>query len=405
MNPHDCDIAIIGGGLAGGLIALALARHRPDMAVRLIEAGPRPGGNHRWSWFSSDVSPQGQRLLAPVHKAEWQHGYDVRFPARSRTLGTPYNSIGSADFAAALERELPAGTIMCSQEVTALDAGGVDLKNGKRVAAKTVIDCRGLAGSAHLRGGWQVFMGRHLHTAQPHGISRPIIMDASVVQHDGYRFVYVLPLGAHELFVEDTYYNDGPALDGSVLTARLDDYCAAHGWAGDIMAAETGVLPVITGGDFAAFQQGHRIKGVAVAGARGGFVHPLTSYTLPFAVQTALTVAAHADLTGEQLASRLEDMAQQHWRQMGFYRMLGSMLFGAAHPQDRYRVFQRFYGLAESLVERFYAGRSTTADKARILCGRPPVPIGRAIAALAGAQPPLIPHMIPHTPPFEPRTI
>ena len=36
-----CDIAIVGGGLAGGLIALALRRKRPDCDVRLIEeTGP-----------------------------------------------------------------------------------------------------------------------------------------------------------------------------------------------------------------------------------------------------------------------------------------------------------------------------------------------------------------------------
>src|SRR3546814_8812653 len=34
-----CDIAIVGGGLAGGLAALAFAAKRPDLDVRLIEAG------------------------------------------------------------------------------------------------------------------------------------------------------------------------------------------------------------------------------------------------------------------------------------------------------------------------------------------------------------------------------
>ena len=30
---------------------------------------------------------------------------------------------------------------------------------------------------------------------------------------DGFRFVYTLPLSPTELFFEDTYYSDGPALD------------------------------------------------------------------------------------------------------------------------------------------------------------------------------------------------
>ena len=37
--------------------------------------------------------------------------YDVRFPGIARTLGTPYRSLSSVDFAEGLARMLPAGTI------------------------------------------------------------------------------------------------------------------------------------------------------------------------------------------------------------------------------------------------------------------------------------------------------
>jgi lycopene beta-cyclase len=59
------------------------------------------------------------------------------------------------------------------------------------------------------------------------------------------------------------------------------------------------------------------------------------------------------------------------------------MLFRAAEPGERYRIFQRFYGLAPGLIARFYAGRSNAADKLRILSGRPPVSVSRALAALS----------------------
>jgi len=61
------------------------------------------------------------------------------------------------------------------------------------------------------------------------------------------------------------------------------------------------------------------------------------------------------------------------------------MLFHAAEPEQRWRVFERFYRLPEPLIERFYAGHSTMADRLRVLCGRPPVPIGRALLALRQA--------------------
>jgi lycopene beta-cyclase len=386
MTGRKTDFVIVGGGLAGGLIALALRRARPDLSVVLVEAGDTLGGNHRWSWFASDLSPAGEALLGGFRRSEWDRGYDVCFPGHARRLNTPYRSLASADFDAGLRRKLPAETIR-QGAVTKLSERGVTLASGEELAARAVIDCRGPVSAPQLQGGWQVFMGRHLRTHRAHGIERPTIMDARVVQLEGYRFVYVLPLSAHEIFVEDTYYQDSPNMDRRALSARIDAFCAEQGWDGDPLTHETGVLPVITGGDFASFQAAQRVPGVALAGARGGFVHPLTSYTLPFAVSTALAIAADADLPGSQLAAMLEARARAHWRATGFYRRLGAMLFGAARPAERYRVFERFYRLPESLIERFYAGRSTRLDQARILCGKPPVSIGGALAALAGRRP------------------
>jgi len=379
MSGRDCDMAIVGGGLAGGLIALALARLRPEVVVRLVEAGPAPGGNHRWSWFSSDLSGEGALLMARFRATRWDHGYDVGFPGHVRRLATPYNSLASEEFAAGLARELPAGTILTNRSAAALDAGGVTLGGGERIAARTVIDCREFRPTPHLAGGWQVFLGRRMRTSGPHGVERPVIMDATVAQEGGYRFLYVLPLGADELFLEDTYYQDSPALDRSALSRRIDEYCAQNGWEGELLGSETGVLPVVTGGDFARWQAERRIEGVARAGAHAGFLHPLTSYTLPFAVETALAVAREADLPGDQLAAMLEARARGHWRRTKFYRRLGAMLFDAARPEERWRVFARFYRLSAPLIERFYAARSTRADRLRILCGRPPVPLGRAL--------------------------
>jgi lycopene beta-cyclase len=65
------------------------------------------------------------------------------------------------------------------------------------------------------------------------------------------------------------------------------------------------------------------------------------------------------------------------------------MLFGAAEPAGRRRVLERFYTLAPTLIERFYAGTSTRADGMRILSGRPPVPVLAAIASLSGRGRPL----------------
>jgi lycopene beta-cyclase len=58
------------------------------------------------------------------------------------------------------------------------------------------------------------------------------------------------------------------------------------------------------------------------------------------------------------------------------------LLFGAAAPHERYRVLERFYRLSGPLIARFYAGSSTGLDKLRILSGKPPVPLLRALRVL-----------------------
>jgi lycopene beta-cyclase len=60
-------------------------------------------------------------------------------------------------------------------------------------------------------------------------------------------------------------------------------------------------------------------------------------------------------------------------------------LFRAAEPEERWRVLARFYRLDPALIGRFYAGQSSLYDKLRILTGKPPVPISRAIHALGAA--------------------
>jgi lycopene beta-cyclase len=372
------------------LTALAIARAHPALDIALVEGGEHLGGNHRWSWFASDIDAGGEALLADFPKAQWTGRYEVRFPAYTRSLPATYNSLASSDFAASIKRELNQGSVLTGRRIAALDARGLDMMDGERIDARHVIDCRGITQAAELTGGWQVFLGQEWELDQPHGLAGPVIMDATVEQVGAYRFMYLLPIGPKTLFLEDTYYASAPELDSDALRLRIANYVRGAGWSGEPVAEETGVLPVITGGDFAAFQAAQRVPGVARAGARGGFVHPLTSYTLPQAVRIAGLVAEALDTADPDLAALLEAEAQKHWQATGFYRLLGRMLFGAADPAERYRVFQHFYRLSEPLIERFYAARSTWPDRARVLAGKPPVPITRALGAITSQCPPLV---------------
>ncbi len=382
-----CDVAIVGAGLAGGLVALALKGRHPGLDVRIVDADTVIGGNHIWSFFGSDVAAAHRWIVDPLVAHGWS-GYDIAFPHHARSIDERYYSIRSEKLDAAVRRALPAHALLLGRTVLEVSATEVALADGDRIEARGVIDARGPGDLSTLSLGWQKFVGRELALAAPHATPLPRVMDATVEQIDGYRFVYCLPFADDAMFVEDTYYSDTPDLDVAVLTARIDAYAAARGWAVDSEGRiESGVLPVVWGGDFDAYWRSSGVR-TAKVGMRAGLFHPTTGYSLPDAVRTAALLADRRDVSGAALYAATHDLAQKTWARRGFYRMLDTMLFRAAEPTERYRILERFYTLSPRLIGRFYAGNSTLMDKARILTGKPPVPISRALRAIAGSKRP-----------------
>jgi len=382
-DPSD-RLVIAGGGLGGCLTALALARLRPDIPILLLEAGATFGGNHLWSFFDPDVGTDQRRLVDPIVAHRWE-SYDVIFPARQRTISTGYSSASSDLLDRHLKETLRPDQYRLDAAVVAVRAHSVELVGGEVIPARAVIDARGFpslpeAQRRALDLAWQKFVGRDYRLGGQHGLERPIVMDSRVEQIDGYRFVYCLPFAEDRLLVEDTYYSTDPTLDVPALGARVDLYVDARGWRhAKVEREEKGVLPVAMGGDFGLFWPSGEI---ARLGVMGGFFHPTTGYSLPDAVRCAFLLAGQRDWSSEALACLLRGEAERLWRERRFYRLLNRMLFRAAVPAERYRVLEHFYRLDADLIGRFYAGRSTAWDKFRILSGKPPVPISRALAAM-----------------------
>jgi lycopene cyclase len=185
----------------------------------LVEHGERFGGRHVWSFFASDVASTDAWLVEPLVAARWD-GYEVRFPGHSRVLSTPYRSILSENLDAALRAALPADALLDGAEV--LEAGQERVVAGGRAgtAGGGVIDARGATAMPHMAGAGSASIGELLRLDHPHGLARPIVMDAWVEQTDGYRFVYCLPFSATEVFVEDTFYTDDPRLDRAAMRRR-----------------------------------------------------------------------------------------------------------------------------------------------------------------------------------------
>lgn len=375
---------IAGGGLAGCLAALALAERRPDVPFILLEQGERFGGAHVWSFFDSDVDVGDKWLVEDIVARRWPE-HEVHFPKRSRRLHFGYNSITSDKLDSKVRQRLRPHQYRLRASIAHVAADHVVLESGERIEGEGVIDARGPVPTPGLRLGWQKFVGRRFRFSQPHGFEQPVIMDGRVDQEDGYRFVYTLPFSETELLVEDTYYSDASELDRSLLRERIDHYIRWQGWGeAELVSEEEGVLPVLIAGKIQSLWPSGEVE-VARLGLRGGFFHPTTGYSLPDAVRNAALLAEQTDFRSPALHRLYRDRAAQLWRDRRFYQLLNRMLFRGAAPDQRYRVLEHFYRLPEQVIARFYAAKLTRLDKLRILSGRPPVPIGRALLAMREA--------------------
>ncbi|HEX8604324.1 MAG TPA: lycopene beta-cyclase CrtY [Pseudoduganella sp.] len=388
MNPApdepQYDVILAGGGLANGLIAWRLRALRPELRILLLEGAARIGGNHTWSFHDSDLDAAQRAWMAPLVSHRWPR-YEVAFPGFSRTLEGGYASVASERFADVLERDL-GPIVQVDARIEAMTPTSVRLAGGATLQAAAVIDGTGMAASAALALGYQTFLGREVRLAEPHGLDAPVIMDARVAQQGGYRFVYLLPFGPDRVLIEDTHYVDGPAWEPERLRANIDAYAQSRGWRiAEVLREEHGSLPIVLAGDFERFwaEAGAQPR----AGLRAGLFHPTTGYSLPHAVRLADRIAALPDLRAPALLAAIRAEAHEAWRGQWFFRLLNRMLFLAGRPDDRWRVMQRFYRLPAPLIARFYAGRLGLGDKARLVSGKPPVPVRAALAAACSIHP------------------
>jgi lycopene beta-cyclase len=374
------DVVLVGGGLSSSLIAMRLKASRPDLRIRILEKEAEPDDSHTWCCFNSDLEAQQATWLHPLMCNRWPD-YEVRFPDVSRRLTTGYNRLSSGALVRARRAAL-ADSVVYGAEAVHVSDQQVVLADGATFEAPLVIDGRGATPSPHVAVAFQKFVGLEVELARPHGLARPLVMDGAVRQLGGFRFFYVLPLNDRRLLIEDTRYTDGAELHQPELATEVRRYAQAHGWTiVREVRQEAGVLPILLGGSFDAYWSALGNTGAPV-GMRALLFHPTTGYSLPFAARLADRIAALPILTTALVRALVEKEARSVWRSGAYLRLLNRMLFQAAAPDRRFAVLQRFYRLPQPLIERFYANHLTWGDRARILSGRPPVPIRAAVRAI-----------------------
>ena len=380
-------MVILGAGLSGLLTAWRCLELNPKLKITLIDANSEIAGDHTWSFNLNDIDTELQKWVRPFIAHQWD-AYDVKFPTRQRTLNITYCTGNSETLKSCVRPLIDSGRLSLKLNSRVQDIGEdiVFLEGGEEIQSALILDARGFEPNPERYLGYQKFVGHVIRTEQPHGVERPIIMDATVPQLGGYRFVYCLPYSDTELLVEDTYYTDGADMKSQEVDARIRDYIESqlNITSYEVARRETGILPITIA-----------IKPDVYApmsiGIRGGYYHAVTGYSFPDAAKVADKLAHQIlslvnggqKITNRNLQLAMQNMQREHYSAERFFRLLNRMLFRAAKPQERYMVLQRFYGLGEGLIERFYAGDLTWRDKVRILIGKPPVPVFKALQNLS----------------------
>lgn len=380
-------MVILGAGLSGLLTAWRCLELNPKLKITLIDANSEIAGDHTWSFNLNDIDTELQKWVRPFIAHQWE-AYDVKFPTRQRTLNITYCTGNSETLKSCVRPLIDSGrlTLKLNSRVQDIGEDIVFLEGGEEIQSALILDARGFEPNPERYLGYQKFVGHVIRTEQPHGVERPIIMDATVPQLGGYRFVYCLPYSDTELLVEDTYYTDGADMKSQEVDARIRDYIESqlNITSYEVARRETGILPITIA-----------IKPDVYApmsiGIRGGYYHAVTGYSFPDAAKVADKLAHQIlslvnggqKITNRNLQLAMQNMQREHYSAERFFRLLNRMLFRAAKPQERYMVLQRFYGLGEGLIERFYAGDLTWRDKVRILIGKPPVPVFKALQNLS----------------------
>ncbi len=269
----------------------------------VIESGARAGGNHIWSCFENDVTLADRRLIEPLVAHSWG-GHEVHFSGFERGLPGGYASLSSERLDAALRAAMPAGDLLLGADISSLAPTRVTLADGRTLEAGGVIDARG-SGRYERARSWLAEVRRTelAHRAAPWRRLSPIIMDATVDQADGYRFVYTLPFSASELFIEDTYYTTGPELAVDAIRPASPHYAGGARLTGTRPASaseKTGAAPGLHGRRFRALLGG-RLARRRQGGAARRLLPARPAIRCPTRCGVALRIASLPHLSGAVL--------------------------------------------------------------------------------------------------------
>lgn len=343
-------VVIIGGGLWGGLLAYRLSQLLPHLDFWLYEKNSSLGGNHTWTFHESDLAPHTFKWIKPLIEKTWE-GHQVHFPEGSRKFGGHYHCITSKKFHEIISQNL--GKRLKLNNELPLELA---IHEGSHV-----IDTRNLC---HFKsGGYQKFLGLELELEFSHNLLEPILMDASVEQKDGYRFVNYLPLDSNKILIRDTRYSHLEVVNIEEMRREIAEVIESRKWKiKKVIREESGVYRIPTSSPD--FIEERRVISLA------GIFHDTTGEALPDAVRLIEQMTSSSFRFGE-LKKIVRDFRTEREKNRKFFRLLNRVMFEGYDNHERYKIFQHFYQLPWPLIQRFSRGELQLLDRPRIFMGNP----------------------------------
>jgi lycopene beta-cyclase len=355
-------LLIAGGGIAGSLAALALAKLRPDVPFLLVGEETHFGGDRTSFLLDDALGDEEKKLAAELGEQSWT-GHYAAFPGRSRKLGLACRALTPERIDCAIREALRPDQYRLDSKIVAVRDQSLLLAGGETIAAEGAIDARDTAHLSTLELGWRKSVARTLRFEAAHRVDLPVAIDATMSEGADCRFFSLLPFGDALLRIEEAVYSAASHLDPVTQGERIPAYAARRGWKGGaIEAEESDVAPIVLGGDFQAYW---RLGGARVAkiGMRGGYFHPTNGCQASDGLSTALLLAGQRDFSGAALHDLFEATANAAWKRRETYRSFNRALLGGSGC----RALAGLYELEAGLIARFFGERLGLLDRRKLL--------------------------------------
>ena len=368
---------VLGAGCAGLSFCYYLLEQGVEAPILILDSKGGFEDDRTWCFWDVEDTP-----FSHLAVRRW-NSWSLRAGSESvvqTSAEHPYLCLTGADFYQHALGEIsshPNVTLRLNEDVEDYKeyAGTTYVRTGKRTyTAEYVLDGRGLPpGSpvfeeARRRAHWvpQRFLGLRLRTGRPAFDPEVCtLMDFSVNQELGPRFMYVLPFGEREALVENVYLAEG-------MTSREEHHKEISEYLGDryglghggyvVDGEERGYIPMT---DYRFPRRlGERAYSI---GMLGGETRPSTGYTF-------LRIQRYCRNLAESLANGGDVPRKAH---PGRLNLLDGIFlrYMLDHPKELPEIYRRmFAGLSPGPLIRFLTERSSPADELRLVMALPKTP-------------------------------